>query len=980
MKMKCIIWIGVGICMGLPGVLPVAAGQADGLLGAREVMRRVAEPEEDAPVLPGAQLKEKVRAFEGRRLSLVPEVAAAEWLALVDDAKAAALGEQPYSYMNENAPLVLLMEVLPGPDAWEAIRAGLQKRVREGGKDVPVYVLGLDVLLAALGRDGDAAVASWKTLCKRKAEKRNKYSSARDERLNRETLYRLRGMGDDAVAVAAFEELLATVETGGDVVIPELLPTLGEEKTRALLLRALQKPGVKVSAKTGGTKTLVQRMIVDLPEMPAASCWGLVDSTPDGLAVFEALVARSLAQPPPQQEAAEAEAVAEPSWKELFGKDGNTTLEKVVRGYLQQEDLAQARLWVERCREDFPRLVSDVLLQFGWCVEPNDAVFAFIEEQLTAAPDVQLLSGAISVAKAGGQWSRVEGWLADFDARDASRLEQAKLAEIRVQWLLHMDRVEEAVALLRAELEAAGREDDAVEEDISEIWRSGVNVWYDLAGLLERPEWRDESLAVYRRMLGANQTAEYWYGNSILKRLNRDGAWRTAEEFLLGHLRLADAGGKEWQKTQTMQMLLQVYGAAERWEDVLFLLQQVPDWEGARDARDLDDETDPFVAAALYAAGQTAAAMTMVKDCLLQEPGDDWTYRLLMDWEDDFEGDLLAYFDWVFSKDPFEERPLIWKAKLLLKRGDLAAAEAAARQALVVDPTDGEQDAGERAEGYAVLADVLDAQGRADEAQVFRNVHRAVRVAEKGDELAEADLWQRSLAVYLEAEAIFPAAYCVQWRIAEKYRELGQLDLAQKHYEQAFEQMPGQFGRAATWCFGCMNVFEHAAGRRAAETVLPKLAAGEAPIPQVYYLLGELYDAEKKFDAAEVAYARAVEMDPLYVDALDGLLSCMEQRHASVDEQEALRRRLIELSPSLRHVNMYRHEISDWAHFWRVRDAWLADMPPRVAEYLTLTASVEKNKGDLYYSSYAYEEPALQLPGKTFGKSELFQGVARKMN
>ncbi|APW64252.1 hypothetical protein BSF38_10045 (plasmid) [Paludisphaera borealis] len=45
----------------------------------------------------------------------------------------------------------------------------------------------------------------------------------------------------------------------------------------------------------------------------------------------------------------------------------------------------------------------------------------------------------------------------------------------------------------------------------------------------------------------------------------------------------------------------------------------------------------------------------------------------------------------VLPRDRFEERPLIWLAKFHLDRGDLEKGEQLARQAIAIDPSDGEQ-------------------------------------------------------------------------------------------------------------------------------------------------------------------------------------------------------------------------------------------------------------------------------------------------
>ena len=52
--------------------------------------------------------------------------------------------------------------------------------------------------------------------------------------------------------------------------------------------------------------------------------------------------------------------------------------------------------------------------------------------------------------------------------------------------------------------------------------------------------------------------------------------------------------------------------------------------------------------------------------------------------------------DELFSRDRFEERPLIWKAKILLEQKKLDDAQRTIEQAIAIDPSDGEQGKGSR--------------------------------------------------------------------------------------------------------------------------------------------------------------------------------------------------------------------------------------------------------------------------------------------
>ena len=305
---------------------------------------------------------------------------------------------------------------------------------------------------------------------------------------------------------------------------------------------------------------------------------------------------------------------------------------------------------------------------------------------------------------------------------------------------------------------------------------------------------------------------------------------------------------------------------------MLALLEKAP-WWGATDLLDLTDLYEnlaPSAAKALHTKGRADQAVKILENHLQAHPGDDSAYRLLTDI---LGSQVIPWLDTLHALDRFEERPLIWKAALLTKAGSLDEAEATIRQALKIDPTDGEQQAGDRARAYAVLADILKAKGKTDDAAFFERVVASVHIAEKGDQFAEAGLLRKSLALYEEASTNFADAYCVQWRLAERLTAMGKIEEAKKHYEIAFERMPEQFGQVAQFCFGCEGVFTNQQSTSVAEEVLTRLAKTTPQKPQVHYLLGQLRESQGRKLEAYQHFHTAVELDPDYVDGLKALYS-----------------------------------------------------------------------------------------------------------
>src|SRR5205085_12618428 len=98
-----------------------------------------------------------------------------------------------------------------------------------------------------------------------------------------------------------------------------------------------------------------------------------------------------------------------------------------------------------------------------------------------------------------------------------------------------------------------------------------------------------------------------------------------------------------------------------------------------------------IAAAALAGAGRQSEALNVLHQSLITDAGNDRSYELLLKLADTKATDTL---DELFALDRFEERPLIWKAVLQQRAGNLDAAEKTIRQAIAIDPSDGEQGPG----------------------------------------------------------------------------------------------------------------------------------------------------------------------------------------------------------------------------------------------------------------------------------------------
>ena len=437
---------------------------------------------------------------------------------------------------------------------------------------------------------------------------------------------------------------------------------------------------------------------------------------------------------------------------------------------------------------------------------------------------------------------------------------------------------------------------------------------------------------------GGRRKAPAW-AIPILSRIGRFG-----DAEAVAGAAMAEIAGKmrkdayfSYEDAATVTELLRVYLDAGRPADALDLAAGWPRWkDSAIRATDYlavsRDSLPATLAAALVRAGgeTNRATATAIARAAIGKFGTsrDWPFEILIETMPGEAFRKLA--DELVRLNPYEERPWQWKAESLRREGDLAGAEAAARRAIEIDPTDGEADAGDRIRSYSILASILEEKGGAEaekEAATLRRVVAAVRAAEKGDELADLGYTAGAIARYDEAAALFSDAYCVQWRLAERLRKAGREAEAVAHYEETFRHMPAQFGQVASLCFGCEGVFTSSESVGAAERILPSLAAAPGAGASVHYLLGMLRDHQKRYNEAYSAYASALEIDPGHFDSLKELLSLRDNVERPAADWARLQAHARRLDPFLRNHSELAFRIVDWPGLWRAWDEAVSGAP-----------------------------------------------------
>ncbi|PXA03601.1 hypothetical protein DDZ13_11515 [Coraliomargarita sinensis] len=390
---------------------------------------------------------------------------------------------------------------------------------------------------------------------------------------------------------------------------------------------------------------------------------------------------------------------------------------------------------------------------------------------------------------------------------------------------------------------------------------------------------------------------------------------------------------------QTLALLTGLYTKNGQHQDAVHLLDHAIGWR-AKDLKNVsiynrDQIFEVDAAVSLHAIGRSHEARSILRDYLRYENNSaDSAYKALIEIEGAAAGD---FFRELAKEAPFEERPLIWQAVLLKDSGELEAAEEMARQAISIDPSDGEMNANNRLRAYAVLADILKARNN-EEAEVFENVVAAVDLSEIADEYRTAGLHLDALRLYQESLALFADAYCVRFRAAVELEAAGQHADAEKHFEAAYTLMPDQFGRIESHCFGCEGAFEGERAETVAERVFTRMLAKRPEQASLHYLMGYLNESRNRPEDAVQNFKKAVELDPLYYNAWSHLrnLAARTSDHAlGLKATKAM----LEIAPSRTLGSLGGLTIAQTGQLWGTLESVLPIMPERSEQVYPLKAS-----------------------------------------
>ena len=1004
-----------GVLLLLVGALPEAC-RAQSYLGANAVLHQVEERnakpvEKPAKADEQTQLRDDLKAFSQSATNLPPAEAATRWLALVDR----AITNQQQSARSYNQSVVPIqaedvLAALPPPAAWNELAQAIAARPAvKGGAEIQEN--GLRLLAATLTgniEERKREIAWLQTKAKTGSAQTTYYYQSLLEQISQAMLAT---SNDPDAILKSLERQLAPGGRRGyqrnqALTVPNLVSQVGAEKAGAFLRKALVAPDVTLQFKAASeTSRLAQKLALELMPQLKSPQWGLVNSL-DASALYEALDKRFGAMTNAPEPATESLDVIPDV--PLPANDYSLKMQKAVAqiyyllGLISQDRAKDAVAVAKKINSQESYLSAEpfkAMERAGY----TTAMDNFFHELLSEDPTLPFWNEYVEIAAKSGQTARMLELVRAAAARtDLSASKKAAIQQTLFKALLAADAVDEGVAEMRR-LIASDVKPPARSYNFDSYNAGQLGIMTAQIGmLLQKPEWTKEGVSAAKKWLEqttAENPSDYTAQSvvhSLAEMLIKLNQGTNAESILTDALATATRKGStrpdyddgNGAARGILGELAVLYHKAGRPDDVLVLLQQSADW-GAKDLSDLFDSSGsdgmvslmslhagsdalplPYLAAsALIAKGSKPPAEKIVAALLNQDPGLDRGYELLLALEGT---NAIPRLDALFARDQFEERPLIWKAHLLRQQNQLEAAEKAVRQAIAIDPSDGEEGRGDRMRAYAELADIREARGDKKEAGFFREVVQAIRLSEEADQFYAAGLLKRAIPMYEAALKHFSDAYCIQSRLAIQLSALGLNEEAEEHYRRAYELMPDSFGRVESHCFGCEKAFEGEHAQSIAEKVFTKLAEERPDKPQIHYLLGYLREEQERYNEALTNYLTAVRLDPDYLNAWVRISGISENVLMPPKERDEIVFNILRLDPLQRHDRPRFDRLSDLAGLWNAVDAAARHQPAPPSDLLALTASkaaMEKKEKSSDEQSVQMQMQRMQAGNNTLSPS-----------
>lgn len=959
-------------------ITPIVSGQD--YQGAAAVLKQLTESAGAKPVEkkadPLEELRTKITELHKEAAALPPADAAKRWVALMDAYLTIPL-EQLYSARSyaDRLELNTVVAALPPASAWNEI----DRLIAARKTSTPLQDEALRLLMAVLRGDEAARQKAYENL------RENLTSQKNMEDYKRENLQQYIDQiasaiesltGSDSAKIDTFEKQLALLEKGderarqqfgGNLEVPDLMRFSNEKKATDLLIRLFKLGPADISVEGKATRRLAAALFLKHIDSSKHPLWYLVKSLEDA-PLYEAMLKKH-----PKGNDWQRENATEIYLLALIANDRGADAVKLVEAQAAKNEERGIRLDLNALDEMGKQGLGGKVLDF-------------LHQLLAGNPGLPYWESFIELSARQGASTKALKLLQDSLAKpDQSPKTRAAMQSHLYLALLAADQRAEGLAVLR-ELVKNGplgltSDGEASAQETRKRWEQvGVHVTPDmlkrfqqeasqrggngeiehirlceklasLGELLEQKDLVEEALTaatqLVEKMPATDHNSREQCAHSLVELLLKNQRGAKAEEVLAAHLAMLVAPSDNRRGSprldESLALLMRIYDKAGRYADSLAVLEQCPYWAApdlaAFEAANAGRTPLLLLAArALAETGRKDDARRIIRRAAQDYPSKDPVYELLLKVGSDQP--LEALLDELAKRDRFEERPLIWKARVLLNAGKVDDAEKAIRTAISIDPSDGEQGKGDRMRAYAIFAEVLEKKGDAATAKIMRGAVSAIRKSEAADDWWNAGLLSEAVRRYEAALTDFADAYCIQSRLALRYSELGQMDKAEQHYTRAFELMPDSFGRVESHCFGCEGAFNGQQAQNAAEKVFTRLASVPPVKAQVHYLLGYLRSAQNRSLEAAESYRLAVKADPDYLNAWERLAALAEDVQMPREESENAALQIFRLDPAGRHGSPKLSELRDLGRLWTTLLEAEAALPPtETGPLLPLTAA-----------------------------------------
>jgi tetratricopeptide (TPR) repeat protein len=424
--------------------------------------------------------------------------------------------------------------------------------------------------------------------------------------------------------------------------------------------------------------------------------------------------------------------------------------------------------------------------------------------------------------------------------------------------------------------------------------------------------------------------------------------------------------------------LLRVYNLVGKHQDVVDLLDTFPDWQeddllGIRgyifDGYDINISYE--AGKALIAVGNWDAGLPVLRHSLKSSTQVVEAYNFFAKTLGDDAA--IKEFDKMFAADPLDSNPLIWKAKILLRQGRVKDAEKETLKALKIDPLNGNWINDAKVETQKLMGEILAAQGKKEESHKWKSAVEATRLVELGDKFCEAGLTQGGIGHLRKATIKAPNSFYAHARLASELYEAGRIGEAKPHYKRAFQLLPSSFGAAEGLPYRLDYTFlRNPVAKSLAQEVLTGMLKQDPQNPRINYHMGALMFDQGRHAEAVKFYLKAIEIDPSYLMAYEGLGAITDEALLTSNKQEEFALARLKIDPNDRHeaLRFYEERILNLKNYYLgIQKA--NQIKNSIDSLYPLRAAAQKS----LISSQTSDSPSERTPGRRLMDSVLLRAI-----